>query len=581
MKIWHLFLGLTIFLLLAGCTNAEEEGATAVAADPTTPPATETAVPPTATIAPTATPEPTPTPDPFVQGTNGSPWWNDSTFYQIFVRSFKDSDGDGIGDIQGIIEKLDYLNDGDPATTDDLGITGIWLMPIFDSPSYHGYDVTDYYTINPEYGTAEDFQQLMDEAHKRGIRIIIDLPINHTSTQHPWFIDSASAPDSEKRDWYIWEEENPGYLGPWGQRVWHRENDAFYYAVFWDQMPDLNYNNPEVTAEMFNIMEFWQTEMGADGFRIDGAKHLFENGEAQENVSQNHDWFQQFFAEYKENNPNALVVGEIWSPTSQVARYIENQDEMDIAFEFDLAENSLNSVRSGFAKQVYDQMERVVGAYPAGQYGTFLANHDQDRTMSQLGDDWGKARVAASLQMTLPGVPFIYYGEEIGMTGTKPDEDIRRPMQWDSDSTAVGFSDGRPWRAVARDYETRSVALQTEDPDSLLSHYRNLIHLRDNHEALRIGEWSEVKTVNSRVYAALRYTENEIMLVVINLSSQEQTDYALTLEEGPLSGEPTATLLMGEGEITAPTITESGGFTDYKPLSTLPPHSTIIIQLTP
>lgn len=564
-------------LFVAGC--AVEPVATPTAVPPTELPVTATAVPPTATAVPPATAVPTATPDPFVRGTNGYPWWNDSTFYEIFVRSFKDSDGDGIGDLQGLIEKLDYLNDGDPTTRDDLGISGIWLMPIFASPSYHGYDVTDYYTVNPDYGSNEDFQRLITEAHRRGIRVIIDLPLNHTSTQHPWFIDSASGPDSAKRDWYIWRDENPGYRGPWGQKVWHKKNGAYYYAVFWDQMPDLNYENPEVTAEMMKIVTFWQNEMGVDGFRLDGAKHLIENGESQENAAQNHVWLQDFYKTYKGNDPDAFAVAEIWSPTSIVARYIKNQNEVDVAFEFDFSEAILSSVQGGYRNQVSDQMERMIRAYPPLQYATFIANHDMNRTMSQLGGDEGKAKVAASLLLTHPGVPFIYYGEEIGMTGEKPDEKIRRPMQWDSESTKVGFSDGRPWQAVAPDYQERSVALQEGDLTSLLQHYKHLIYLRNQHEALRVGDWAEVLTSNGRVYAALRYSGDEAILILINLSSKSQDDYNLSLAEGPLTGSVMPQMLMGTGEPASLEINGSGGFEAYKPLPTLPPYSTTIIDL--
>ena len=573
-------ISLILLLLLSGCGSQEggDIAGTPTAA-PTAAPPTATAVLPTPTTAPSPTPPPTATPDPFVRGTNGYPWWNDATFYEIFVRSFKDSDGDGIGDLNGVVEKLDYLNDGDPTTTDDLGVTGIWLMPIFESPSYHGYDVTDYYKVNPDYGTNEDLQRLIAEAHKRGIRVIIGLPLNHTSTQHPWFVESASSPDSAKRDWYIWRDENPGYRGPWGQKVWHREGDAWYYAVFWDQMPDLNYENPEVTAEMMNVVTFWQNEMGVDGFRLDGAKHLIENGEAQENTTQTRQWLQEFYKTYKGNDPDAFTVAEIWSPTSIVARYVKDQDEVDVAFEFDLSEAILNSVQGGYRNQVSDQMDRVERAYPPLQYATFIANHDMDRAMSQLEQNEGKAKAAASLQLTLPGVPFIYYGEEIGMTGVKPDENIRRPMQWDSESTKVGFSDGRPWRAVSPDYQTRSVALQEDNPDSLLNHYRRLIQLRNEHEALRVGDWLEVLTGNGRVYAALRHSDNETILVLINLSSKEQDDYALSLEEGPLTGAIAPILLMGEGDIAAPEPNPSGGFDEYKPLPVLPPFSATIIQL--
>ena len=202
------------------------------------------------------------------------PWWDDAVFYEIFVRSFYDSDGDGIGDLRGIIEKLDYLNDGNPNTTNDLGVTGLWLMPIFPSPSYHGYDVTDYRDINPDYGTMADFRALVEAAHARGIKVIIDFVGNHTSDQHPWF--QSSAANTAKRDWYLWNTFKPDYRGPWGQEVWHERNNNYYYGIFWGGMPDLNYNTPAVTNEIKDIVRYWYNDIGVDGFRIDAVKHWIE-----------------------------------------------------------------------------------------------------------------------------------------------------------------------------------------------------------------------------------------------------------------------------------------------------------------
>lgn len=542
---------------------------------PTSTPAVATDVP---DVGPTPTLEPTPEPDPLFTGTDGFPWWNDTVFYQIFVRSFYDSDGDGVGDLNGVIEKLDYLNDGDPGTSDDLGVTGIWLMPIMESPSYHGYDVVDYYQVDSEYGTNEDFKRLVEEAHARGIRVIVDLVMNHTSVEHPWF-QEARDPNSDRRDWYVWVDEHPGYRGPWGQEVWHRAGDSYYYGVFWSGMPDLNYDTAEVSEAMLEIVRFWLQEMGADGFRLDGLKHLFENGQLMENVGQTHDWLKAYYTFYKDVNPDAFMVGEVWSPTQQVVKYVG--DEVDVAFEFDLALAILNSARSGFANQVAGAQERTIRSYPPGQYATFIANHDQDRTMSQLGGNEGKARLAATLQLTFSGVPFIYYGEEIGMTGTKPDEDIRRPLQWTGDSFKVGFTEGVPWRSPADDYEERNVALQDSDPDSLLNHYRALIHLRNDHEALRIGDWAQVATGAGSVYAYLRHSDDEVILVLLNLVSEPISDYSLELEEGPLVQRLEATLLLGEGEPAAPTVNDAGGFSDYKPLDTLPGQSSILIQFAP
>ena len=559
---------------LAACGGTESVDPTST---PDQPAAAEniTAVPPTNTPAP-----PTATPDPLVQGTNGFPWWNDAVFYEIFVRSFYDSDGDGIGDLNGLIEKLDYLNDGDPTTTDDLGITGIWLMPIMVSPSYHGYDVVDYFQVDPDYGTNEDFQRLMDEAHARGIRVIVDLVMNHTSTQHPWFIESQN-PDSDRRDWYLWADENPGFRGPDGQVVWHNNPGGYYYGVFWSGMPDLNLENPNVTFAIFEAAKFWLEEMNVDGFRLDAIKHLVEEGEGQQNTRSTHDWLQEFYTFYKAVEPNALTVGEAWTSTQQVVDY--TGDEVDIAFQFDLALDILNSAGAGLAPIFSKTQQEVYDAFPANQYATFITNHDQNRVMSQLRGEEMQARVAASILLTGTGVPFIYYGEEIGMTGIKPDEDIRLPMQWASNGPQVGFTEGTPWRPAAADFPMRSIQRQEDDPDSLLNHYRALIHLRNNHEALRVGDWTAVEANSARLYTFLRHTENEAILVIINLNRNAVVaeDYSLELAEGLFEGPVTAVSLYGAHVSESPEINSSGGFVNYIPFNEIPPHSTHIIQLTP
>jgi glycosidase len=559
-------LSLTVLLFLAACGDETAE------AEPT--PAPDTVVP-----------EPKTEPDspPIVesvalyQGTGNMPWWNDAVFYEVFVRSFNDSDGDGVGDINGLIEKLDYLNDGDPESTDDLGVTGLWLMPVMESPSYHGYDVVDYFKVDEEYGTEEDFQRLMEEAHARGIRVVVDLVTNHTSSDHPWFQESLD-PTSEKRDWYIWEDEDPGYRGPQGQQVWHRTRDGYYYALFWDGMPDLNYENPEVTEAMQEAARYWLEDMGVDGFRLDAIKHIVENGEMQENTQATHDWLKGFYTFYKGVNPDALAVGEAWAGTRQVLKY--TGDEVDIAFQFDLANAMISSANFGLSTMIGDEQEAVVGSFPPGQYATFLTNHDQNRVMSQLEGDVGRAKLAASWLLTSPGVPFIYYGEEIGMTGTKPDEDIRRLMQWRSDDgLSVGFTSGRPWRYPAEDYEERSVDLQADDPDSLLNHYRSLIQLRNEQEALRIGDWIAVATDSPDVYAFLRTAEDDTLLVMINFSEDPVSDYSLSLSEGPLSAEVVPEVLFGSADPASLNVNEAGGFDAYKPLERLPPQSSLIFQI--
>ncbi len=566
----YLFFFILLFLILTACG---QEAA---------PPAATTAPPAAvATAVPSPPPPPPPaTPEPFFQGTHGNPWWNDAVFYEVFVRSFYDSDGDGIGDLNGLIEKLDYLNDGDPATSDDLGVTGIWLMPIMASPSYHGYDVTDYLTVNPDYGTNEDFLRFMDEAHARGIHVIVDLVMNHTSTGHPWFVESQD-PASERRDWYIWAEEDPGYRGPDGQQVWHGSPGGFYYGLFWSGMPDLNYENPEVTAAMQAIIRFWLEEMKVDGFRLDAIKHMVEEGQGQQNTPSTHAWLEDFFIYYKGIKPQALTVGEAWTSTRQVLEY--TGDEVDIAFQFDLALDILNSARAGLAPIFVKSQQEIVDSFPPHQYATFITNHDQNRVMSELRGDEAQARVAASLLLTGTGVPFIYYGEEIGMTGTKPDEDIRRPMQWASNSPRVGFTDGTPWRPAAGDFPVRSVERQTGDPSSLLSHYRTLIHLRQAHEALRVGDWTLVEANTPRLYTFLRHTENETLLVIINVNRNPVTaeNYHLALAAGPLRGPVRVVPLLGPEPAAAPEVNAAGGFAGYAPYLEIPPQSTIILALEP
>jgi len=566
-----MLLFLSFLLLVVGCEGSAQLAVTSAPAAPTievTEVVGETAVSPTAT----------PRPDPFVQGTNGNPWWNDTVFYEVFVRSFYDSDGDGVGDLNGLIEKLDYINDGDPTTTDDLGATGIWLMPITVSPSYHGYDVVDYFRVDPEYGTNDDFKRLMEEAHARGIHVIIDFVMNHTSTEHPWFIESKD-PDSNKRDWYVWSDEDPGFRGPWGQGVWHREAGAYYYGVFWSGMPDLNYANPDVTDAMFERVQFWMEEMEVDGFRLDAIKHIIEDGSLQENTFATHDWLEEFYTFYKEIDPNTFTVGEAWTSTEQVADY--TGDEVDIAFQFDLAEDILNGANSGIPAAFYKTQQNVYDSFPLNQYATFIANHDQNRVMSQLQEDEAKARLAASMLLTAPGVPFIYYGEEIGMVGVKPDEDIRLPMQWASNSPQVGFTEGTPWRPAAADFPERSVEHQDNDPDSLLSHYRALIHLRNEHEALRVGEWTQLEANSRRLYTFLRHTENETILVIMNFNRNPvmAEDYSLEMAEGWLREGVTAVSLYGTSTTTAPDANADGSFTGYIPFDEIPPQSTHIIQL--
>jgi glycosidase len=531
-----------------------------------------------------------PTPELFPSMPAEFPWWNHRVFYEIFVRSFRDSDGDGIGDLQGVIDSLDYLNDGDPTTDRDLGVTGIWLMPIARAASYHGYDVTDYETIEPDYGALDDLRRLVEEAHRRGIAVIVDLVINHTSREHPWFI--ASAARSEPfTDWYVWSDVNPGWRGPDGQQVWHSLDGRYYYALFWGGMPDLNLRNPAVTEAIYEISRVWLEDYGVDGFRMDAIKHLIEEGQVQENTPSTHAWLQAYRAYLDTIAPDALTVGEVWSTSFEADDYVLN-GEMDLVFEFDLASAFVFSARQGNADGVRSLLERVTRLYPPGQFATFLTNHDQNRVAGEVRANVargriGPAQVAASLLLTSPGVPFLYYGEEIGLIGNKPDERIRTPMQWDSTPVTAGFTDApEPWQPLAGgEADGVSVAAQIDDPGSLLSHYRSLIHLRNAHPALQIGAYVEVETSSRKLFAALRRSADETLLILINTDDEPVSGFTLSLSADDLPPIGGVTVLFdstgGLNAITAPAIAADGGFSGYAPVAEMPPFATLVLRLDP
>ncbi|MEP7356212.1 MAG: alpha-amylase family glycosyl hydrolase [Anaerolineales bacterium] len=582
-------LSLAVALLLAGCVTASPTtpAPSPTPAAPSAAPATATVAPPSPTAAPpSATPAPTALAATAVgaiqglpAGTDGYPWWNDSVFYEVFVRSFFDSGSasggaaDGIGDLNGLTAKLDYLQ--------ELGVTGLWLMPIQPSPSYHGYDPTDYFDVNPDYGTLEDFKRLVAEAHQRGIRVIIDFVLNHTSDQHPWFIASRD-PQSPYRDWYIWSDSDPGYVGPWGEEVWHSTSAGdYYYGIFTGSQPDLNYRNPEVTAQMDEVARFWLEDMGIDGFRLDGAKHLIEDGQVQQNSDSTHAWYQAFREFYKGVKAEALTVGEMFGdPSSVVASYSQG-DQLDLGFDFSLADTFLNGARTGRAGDVAQALDIDYRAFKPLQFATFLTNHDQNRVMSQLAGKVDKAKVAAALLLTAPGVPFIYYGEEIGMVGLKPDEQLRTPMQWSAEANA-GFTSGQPWELPNPDYiKGRNVADETADPNSLLSTYRALVGARNQHAALRVGDQYLPTADQDTVFASLRVSQGEAVLVIINMGPAAVSGLHLTLAAGPLSGSYRAAPIVGGGPVADLAANSQGGFESYAPVEELPAYGTIIVQLQP
>ncbi|MFN7021493.1 MAG: alpha-amylase family glycosyl hydrolase [Phycisphaerales bacterium] len=528
-----------------------------------------------------------------VVGPERAGWWNDVVFYEVFVRSFFDSRegpkaGDGIGDLRGLIDRLDYLNDGDPTTDTDLGIGGIWLMPVMRSPSYHGYDVVDYLSIEEDYGTNEDFKLLVDACRKRGIRVIIDLVMNHTSSRHPAFIASME-PEAPEREWYIWTDANPGYRGPWGQQVWHRPRgerggegpaaSGFYYGLFGGDMPDLNFRSPAATEMMLGVTRHWLTEYAIDGYRLDAVRHLIEEGRQQDNTLATHEWLKNYRSFYKGVNAGAMCIGEIWASTEVASSYVG--DQVDLAFEFDLAQAMIDSARTGDAGRYRAAMDKVLRFFPPNQYGTFLTNHDQTRVMTQLRRNPGAMRVAAALLLTGPGVPFMYYGEEIGMTGDKPDPDLRTPMQWETEG-AAGFTAGTPWRTVNADAAKGvSVAAQTIDPDSLLSWYRRLIRLRAGVPALASGSYTPIETGSPAVVAYHRSSgSGHGAVVVINLSAKAVDAYGLTLPASELRDKSGMTFLIGaEGAVPRPRLDDRGGFRVWRPLDPLPPHGVVVVEV--
>ena len=547
--------------------------AVAACGSPTTSPAASDAAgasaPPSASAAPAGLVEAT--------GICGSraladpPWWQDRVFYEVFVRSFQDSDGDGIGDLAGLTERLDYLNDGDPATTDDLGVTGIWLMPVTESPSYHGYDVTDYEAIEADYGTREDFETFLAAAHERGIAVIVDLVINHTSVEHPWFVD-ARIPGSEHDGWYEWSTTEPTVTKPGGGRVWHRAGSRFYYSYFWEGMADLNLADPEVTAELDDIARFWLEDLGVDGFRMDAIKHLFEEGAAMEELPATHEWLAGYQDRMEAYDPDALLVGEVYSDTELSAGYVP--DDVDLTFDFGFGEAVVAGAFAGGVRTIQPALEASLAAYPPGQRAVFLTNHDQTRAMTKMFGDLPSAKTAAALLLTSPGVPFVYYGEELGMLGDKPDELIRTPMPWDGTGPGVGFTTGTPWEPPNDGFETANVATEATDPASLLSTYRDLTHLRDAHPALSGTETIVLSTVDDPYLAQLRADGEHAALVITNFGPDPVTP---TID---LSGAPCVTAgIPTEALFGADTVAALDDPSAYVPVPELAPQQTIVIGL--
>ncbi len=454
-------------------------------------------------------------------------WVQGATCYEVFVRSFRDSDGDGIGDLNGLIAALDYINDGNPRSTRSLGARCLWLMPIMESPGYHGYDVSDYYRVARAYGTNDDFKRLMTESHKRGIKVLVDMVLNHTSSEYPPFQSALRDPASPYRSWFRFSPTR-GPDNRWGNNNWHRspERDEYYYGFFWRGMPDLNYEGPAALNEMKKVASFWLHEMGADGFRLDAVRYLVEDGATVDDTPRTHAVLREYGAYVRKSKPGAFTIGEVFDSTGTLLTYYP--DQLDAYFAFEIADSLIAGVRRGDARGILAPVLRLQGALPAERWAPFLRNHDQPRTRTEFGGDWGKARVASLLLLTLPGLPFVYYGEELGMTGPKPDELIRTPMAWSRAAPHAGFTTGTPWQPLASDSLEANVETQDRDPHSLLNLHRTLIRLRAATPALGRGALIPLATNDPAAVAFLRHDATGAVLVIVNVGQAALTSVQIT-----------------------------------------------------
>ncbi len=489
-------------------------------------------------------------------------WWHKGVIYQIYPRSFKDSDGDGIGDLRGIIEKLDYLQ--------EIGVEGIWISPIFPSPmADFGYDVSDYTGIHPMFGSMADFDNLLDLIHQRGMKLILDLVPNHSSDQHPWFIESRGSKDNPKRDWYIWEDPDPdgdppnNWLSVFGGPAW--EYDAktkqYYYHAFLKEQPDLNWRNPEVQKAVLDEMRFW-LDKGVDGFRVDVMWHMIKDDKLRDDPP-NPDYHEKMNS-YSRNIPaystdqdevhdivrkmrtviddydERLLIGEIYLPISKLVRYYgENNQGAHLPFNFQLLQLPWN------AEEISATINEYEGALPPNGWPNWvLGNHDKSRIATRVGKD--QARIAAMMLLTLRGTPTIYYGDELGMEDVDIPEDKiqdpqalnepgvgksrdpeRTPMQWD-DSENAGFTTGNPWLPLMDNYEEVNVKKQWDQEDSMLQLHRKLLKTRSEEPALHVGDHLPVYS-NKGIVSYIREYKDDQCLVVLNLTNS-QIDFKPDLE---------------------------------------------------
>lgn len=519
-------------------------------------------------------------------------WWREASFYQVFVRSFADATqgplaNDGIGDLQGLTEKLDYLNDGKGG---GLGVTALWLMPINPSPSYHGYDVTDYFQVNPQYGDLPTMKRFVAEAHRRGIRVIIDLVLNHASSQHPLFLRAKNNPgDTEARALFHFAPAPRELNGTWDQRVWHPSGREFYYGIFVADMPDWNVANPAVVAHHRRVADFWLKEVSVDGFRLDAVRYLYEREDELQDLDETKAWLRDFTQYCHSVKPGCFLVGECYADSRTIAGYAKQQAQ-DSLFEFGLSRAILESIRLEHPAVLKQTLAKLAKAYDGRQdWCSFITNHDQIRTLTQLDGKPELARLAAQLLFTLPGTPFMYYGEEIGMKGDKPDPDLRTPMQWTGKAPHAGFSAAAKqlWHPLNKDFKEVNVEAQDKVPGSMLTLYRHLVRLNATNPALRHGNELPVAASDDHVFASLRLNGDEWVLVLANLGAKPVKGLRLSAANSPLTAAKAGQLeevLQGNGKgaplplAVSPKLGAQGAFEAWTPLAELAPHSVYVIR---
>lgn len=478
-------------------------------------------------------------------------------FYEIFVYSYCDSNGDGIGDIQGLISKLDYLNDGDDTTDTDLGINGIWLMPMCQSTTYHKYDVVDYKSIDSEYGTLEDFKQLVEECHARGINVIIDMVINHSSSQNKWFQDACayingldgkepSVEECPYFDYYNFTQNADG-------SVYYQvgESDWYYEAQFWSGMPDINLESELVRAEFAEVTQFW-FDMGVDGFRLDavGEYYTGETGRSVDALN----WFVDMVRSQKED---AYLVGEAWDVMQVYEQFYASG--IDSMFNFDFSQQSgviANAVKktdgvdaSTFGRKIEKLEERFSGYNENYIDAPFYTNHDTGRSAGYYAGEFSPAqtKIAGAMNMFMTGASFIYYGEELGMKGTGIDENKRAPMQWSSDPEAEGMCDG-PAAMESITMKYGSLEEQLEDPLSIYNYFKQAIRLKNMYPEIARGSVDFIDEISTEDICVFnKQWEEENIWIIYNISQNENVVDVSSLSDSKLK--ICGSLLTQEGEL--------------------------------